>query len=59
MSLDICINEQVTGGLKNHPWVAACDYVWPYVKEVNPEGVPIQRGSRITRALTSYRKVAK
>ena len=45
MSLDICINEQVTGGLKNHPWVAACDYVWPYVKEVNPEGIPVQRGS--------------
>jgi hypothetical protein len=45
MSLAICSNEQVTGGLKNHPWVAACDYVWSYVYEVNPEGVPFQRGS--------------
>ena len=45
MSLAICSNEQVTGGLKNHPWVASCDYVWPYEKEVNPEGVQVQRGS--------------
>jgi hypothetical protein len=50
---------QLTDGLINRLRFNVYDCVWSYVNEVNPEGVPFQRGSRITRALTSYRKVAK
>ena len=58
MSLDICFHEQVTDGLKNHPWVAACDYVWPYVKEVNPEGIAVQRGSMMPVSQDSLRRIS-
>ena len=50
---------QLTDGLINRLRFNVYDCVWSYVNLVNPEGVPVQRGSRITRTLSTCRKVAK
>ena len=52
-----CSSEQVADGLIDRLWFEACDYVWPYVKEVNPEGIAVQRGSMLPDSQDSLRRI--
>ena len=52
-----CSSEQVADGLIDRLWFEAYDYVWPYVKEVNPEGIAVQRGSMLPDSQDSLRRI--